>query len=104
MIWGRVRHHYSTEKKLLEAAAHVAAGTALGNVGAAVAAWFLFPDIFKAVMAIGFAVISDAIYETWQNWGDRDNNYVDLALDVLEWGIVGSLVSSLPHWVAAFRG
>jgi hypothetical protein len=45
---------------------------------------------FSPILSIVVAVA----YEAVQNWGDEDNNYLDLATDLLVWTL-GAVVASL---------
>ncbi len=39
------------------------------------------------------SIVVALIRELVQNWGDRDNDYLDMAIDVLVWGLGAALAS-----------
>ena len=49
-----------------------------------------------AISALAGPIVSIAvalIRELVQNWGDADNDYLDMAIDVLVWGLGAALAS-----------
>lgn len=47
-------------------------------------------DLVGILVSVGVAIVREVI----QNWGDDDNNYVDMATDLTSWAI-GAIAASL---------
>lgn len=63
-------------QEVVDQALHFAAGFLIGAINP----W----------LSIGAAVLREII----QNWGDEDNNYLDMAVDILVWTL-GAVAASL---------
>lgn len=81
---------------ILEQLAHFAAGLCIAMLSAWLLA-FWTTDLVAGSVGMGLGAGAAGARETLQNWGDSDNDYLDLAIDVLAW-VAGAVLGGL-SWV-----